>query len=147
MKNYEVVNDLIEINNDRVAGYTKAAGKSSDKDLQDLFEFMVTQSREFINELRRLVRKEGEEPVEGTTLKGKIYRAWMEVKISFSGNDRKAVLASCEYGEDAAQKAYTSALESDDLSTEVRSVIIDQQEVLRRSHDRIKQLRDKEVVG
>jgi hypothetical protein len=33
----------------------------------------------------------------------------MDVKVSFSGNDRQAILESCEFGEDAAQKAYKDA--------------------------------------
>ena len=67
----------------------------------------------------------------------------MDLKATFTGKDRKAILASCEYGEDAAQKAYETALSSDaELSSEIRQLIMDQKANLRRSHDRIKQLRD-----
>ena len=82
-------------------------------------------------------------PAEGTTTKGKIYRVWMDVKATFSGKDRKAILASCEFGEDAAQKAYDSALASDaDLPVEIRQLIMDQKTSLKKSHDRIKRMRD-----
>ena len=141
----EILNDLIEINNDRVRGYEKASKETNtkDADLRSLFDDMATDSRRYANELSRFVRERGETPSDGTTLRGKLYRAWMDVKATFSGSDRKAILASCEFGEDAAQKAYKDALASDaELPAEVRQVIVDQQSNLKQSHDRIKKMRD-----
>lgn len=144
-KTAEILNDLIEINNDRVRGYEKASKETNtkDADLRSLFDDMATDSRRYANELSRFVRERGETPSDGTTLRGKLYRAWMDVKATFSGSDRKAILASCEFGEDAAQKAYKEALASDaELPAEVRQVIVDQQSSLKQSHDRIKKMRD-----
>lgn len=144
-KTAEVLNDLIEINNDRIRGYERAAKETDvkDVDLRALFLDMTTESRRYVTELTKHVQRRGEEPAEGTTLRGKIYRAWMDVKATFTGKDRKAILASCEFGEDAAQRAYDEALKTDaELPTEVRQLIMDQKTSLRRSHDRIKALRD-----
>ena len=141
----EVLNDLIEINNDRVQGYEKAVKETDtkDADLRMLFEEMASESRKYANELIQHVAGTGNEPADGTTLKGKIYRVWMDVKAGFSGNDRKAILASCEFGEDAAQKAYEQALASDaDMSVETRQLIMEQKIALRKSHDKIKHMRD-----
>jgi uncharacterized protein (TIGR02284 family) len=142
-KSAEVLNDLIQINNDRVAGYERAAKEANAKDLDliSLFNDMAAESRQYLSELRRYVQTTGEEPAEGTTFSGKIYRVWMDVKATFTGKDRKAILASCEFGEDAAQKAYEMALD-EDLSPEIRQLVVDQKASLRRSHDRIKRLRD-----
>jgi uncharacterized protein (TIGR02284 family) len=69
----------------------------------------------------------------------------MDVKATFTGKDRKAILASCEFGEDAAQKAYDEALSSEaELPAEVRQLIMDQKLSLKKSHDYIKALRDKQ---
>jgi uncharacterized protein (TIGR02284 family) len=144
-KTAEILNDLIEINNDRIRGYERASKEtdSKDADLRALFDDMATDSRRYVNELSRFVVNRGEQPAEGTTLRGKIYRAWMDIKATFTGNDRKAILASCEYGEDAAQKAYDQALASDaEIPTDVRQVIMDQKMKLRQSHDRVKRMRD-----
>jgi uncharacterized protein (TIGR02284 family) len=142
-KSAEVLNDLIQINNDRVAGYERAAKETDAKDLDliSLFNDMASESRQYLSELRRSVQSVGEEPAEGTTFSGKIYRAWMDVKATFTGKDRKAILASCEFGEDAAQKAYEQAL-NEDLDADVRQLVVDQKASLRKSHDRIKRLRD-----
>lgn len=145
----EVLNDLIEINNDRIRGYEKAIEetKPGDADLRALFVTMASESRSYANDLRRYVTVAGEDPAEGTTMRGKIYRAWMDVKATFTGKDRKAILASCEYGEDAAQRAYEDALASDaEMSADVRQLITEQKSSLKRSHDKIKALRDAQTA-
>jgi uncharacterized protein (TIGR02284 family) len=141
----EVLNDLIRINNDRIEGYKRAVKESddSDVDLKAIFSRMEDESRQYVSELTREVVKLGGEPAEGTTASGKIYRAWMDVKATFTGSDRAALLSSCEYGEDAAQKAYQEALTTDEaLTTEVRQLIANQQASLKVSHDTIKKYRD-----
>jgi uncharacterized protein (TIGR02284 family) len=141
----DILNDLVKINNDRMEGYTKAISetKDTDSDLKAIFEAMKIESFQNRRELVALVEQLGEKRAEGTRLDGKIYRAWMDVKASFSGNSRKSVLENCEFGEDAAQKAYKTALDSDgDLTTDVKQTLLKQQRQLRMSHEKIKQMRD-----
>jgi len=143
-KNAEILNDLIKINNDRIKGYEKAAKETNvkDADLRSLFTDMAAESRNYVDQLETQLAGRGPSPDDSTTVSGSIYRAWMDVKALFTGKDRKAILASCEYGEDAAQKAYNSALEETGISPEVRQVITDQKAKLRKSHDTIKRMRD-----
>jgi uncharacterized protein (TIGR02284 family) len=142
MKHVETLNDLIRINNDRVDGYNKAALQTADEDLRTLFTSLASQSSQFAAELKKHVRSEGEDPAEGTTVSGKIYRTWMDVKAKFGGDDRKGLLSSCEFGEDAAQKAYKMALEDDDLPVDLRMLITDQKATLKQAHDKIRDMRD-----
>src|SRR5215467_15827315 len=128
-KAIEVLNDLIRINNDRVAGYEKALNNTDEAnvDLRNIFNRMAQDSRNYSRELTDQVQRLGGDPASGTTASGKIYRVWMDVKSGFSSSDRKSVLEECEYGEDAAQKAYEKALASDDeLPTDIRTVIQDE---------------------
>ncbi len=141
----DVLNDLIEINNDRVTGYEKAidAIDANDVDLKTIFRKMADESIGYRNDLSAQVSKLGGDVAEGTTGLGKIYRAWMDVKTTFSTNDRQSTLESCEGGEDAAQKAYKEALESDaEMSAEVRQLIASQQSELKTAHDLIRKYRD-----
>jgi uncharacterized protein (TIGR02284 family) len=133
-KNVAVLNDLIEINNDRVTGYEKAAKETAreDADLRTVFMEMADESRTYLGELKNLVQNAGEVPATDTTKRGKIYRVWMDLKSAITGHNRKAILASCEFGEDAAQRAYNAALEENELSTEVRSVITEQRSSLKK---------------
>jgi uncharacterized protein (TIGR02284 family) len=144
----EVLNDLLKINNDRIEGYEKASEEANDVDLKTIFRTMADESRRYANQLSQLINAHGGDPVSGsTTTSGKIYRVWMDVKATFTGKDRKAILDSCEFGEDAAQAAYKNALASNELSAEARELIIAQQESLRDSHDMIKQFRDLQKIA
>ena len=140
-----VLNDLIEINNDRVVGYERAIKESSDSDvdLKGIFNEMADQSRKYSSELKQEVMQLGGEPSTGTTNSGKVYRVFMDLKAAITGKDRESILGSCEYGEDVAQRAYEAALESDaTMSTEIRQLISTQKSNLKTSHDMIKKYRD-----
>jgi uncharacterized protein (TIGR02284 family) len=143
-----ILNDLIEINNDRIIGYEKAIQelKDGDDDLKALFASMIDESRQARMALGTEVQALGGEMESGTstTNSGKIYKAWMDVKAVFTGHDRKTVLNNCEFGEDAAQKAYDLALKSQDLPAFLREMVSKQKHTLRGSHDEIKALRNEE---
>lgn len=143
-----VLNDLIEINNDRIVGYEKAIEelKSEDADLSTLFQRYIAESRQYAQELSHEITRLGGSPTTGTTNSGKIYRVWMDLKAVVTGHDRKTVLENCEFGEDAAQKAYDMALNSDDtqLDTPLRDLLVRQKAQLRIGHDEVKRLRDLE---
>ena len=69
-KTAEILNDLVEINNDRVRGYEKASKETEakDADLRSIFDELATESRRYSNELGQYVRQSGEKPAEGTTV-------------------------------------------------------------------------------
>ena len=141
----ETLNDLVQINNDRIEGYEKAAEetKDIDVDLKTIFIKMAEESIKYKTELVNEISKLGGEPATGTTGLGKIYRVWMDVKATFTGKDRQSVLEACEFGEDAAQKAYRDALASDaEIDADTRQLITSQQASLKTSHDIIKKYRD-----
>ena len=144
----EVLNDLIQINNDRVTGYERALKelKDGDTDLKGIFTGYIDQSRNLRNALGTEVQTLGVKMDDSTTASGKIYRAWMDVKTLFTGNDRQTVLNNCEYGEDAAQKAYKEALKTDNLPAYLFALINRQKDELKKSHDEIKSFRDQEKL-
>ena len=143
----EILNGLVQINNDRIVGYEKAMNelKEEDSDLKALFLGMIHESRSYKMALSTELNVLGEETDADTTTSGKIYRAWMDIKAIFTGHDRKTVLANCEFGEDAAQKAYQMALEDEDLTGNLRSIVAEQKQSLKLSHDQIKALRDQQA--
>ncbi|WP_431217653.1 PA2169 family four-helix-bundle protein [Puia sp. P3] len=73
---------------------------------------------------------------------GSIHRAWLELKATFTGHGRHAILASCEYGEDAIQKAYESALSGEHLPEYLSTIVLQEKTELRAVHDEIRALRD-----
>lgn len=145
-----ILNDLIEINNDRVVGYEKSIQelKPEDADLSTLFRRYIQESQQYANELRQEVSRLGGEPTrDGTTNSGKVYRVWMDLKAVVTGHDRKTVLANSEFGEDAAQKAYDMALNGDtELEMSLRELLVSQKAKLKVGHDEVKRLRDLEAA-
>jgi uncharacterized protein (TIGR02284 family) len=140
-----VLNDLIRINHDRVVGYEKAIDelKDGDLDLKTLFNRYINESRQYAMELTTEVSRLGGDPADGTTNSGKIYRVWMDLKAAVTGHDRETVLNNCEFGEDAAQKAYDMALNSEvEFETSLRDLIVRQKAALKVGHDEVKRLRD-----
>ena len=145
----EVLNDLIQINNDRITGYERAIKelKGGDEDLKTLFLSFIDQSRNIKIALGTEVQVLGGDMEKGTTGSGKIYRAWMDVKAMFTGHDRQTVLDNCEFGEDAAQKAYKSALETEKLPAYLFTLINRQKTELKSAHDEVRALRDQEKLA
>ena len=144
----EVLNDLVQINNDRMEGYRKAIEdtKSSGFDYNNLFNQMIGQSSKYKQELiNEINSKGGDAERESTTNSGKIYRMWMDVKSAFAGKNDKSALELCEFGEDAAQKAYDEALKSSvEIPASTRGLLVTQKDELKKSHDLIKAHRDME---
>lgn len=146
-KALKALNNLIEINNDRVEGYETASKETDSVELKGLFSSWKGTSESILSELRSEVRNLGGEPEEGTRVTGKFFRAWMDVKAALTGNNRHEILSSCEFGEDKAQETYQDVLENyaNDLSAQQTSMIREQKSRLMADHDKVKALRDAEA--
>jgi uncharacterized protein (TIGR02284 family) len=141
----ETLNDLVQINNDRIVGYEKALEDTKgDSHYNTLFNQMISQSRGYKQKLVQQVRTiGGDADWNETTNSGKVHRVWMDLKAAFTSKSDKSALDSCEFGEDAAQKAYEAALTSDTpMPADVRALLVSQKSELRVSHDLIKKERD-----
>jgi uncharacterized protein (TIGR02284 family) len=143
----DVLNDLIRINNDRIQGYAKATeelNKPGYDNARPMFLERTHESRVFVNELSSAVGRLGGEPAENTTASGKLYRTWMDLKTAFTGGSAKSVFELCEFGEDAALKAYDEALEDETVwSEEIFNMLTRQRQMIREAHDAIKRYRDR----
>ena len=107
---------------------------------------MAAKSRMLNSQLAIEVRKYGGQPTESTTTLGKAFRVWMDFKAALTGKNRKAILNSCEFGEDSAQDTYANAIknESDLLPAYLLKFISEQKALLREDHNHVKSLRSKE---
>lgn len=143
----EVLNDLVQINNDRITGYEKALRETrpEDDDLKILYATMIAESHRNKIALATEVQALGAEVEQGTTTSGKIYRAWMDIRAIFTGNSRLTILANCQAVEDATQEAYHSALEHEALPAYIRDLLVRQDEALRSNHEEIRLLREQFV--
>lgn len=136
-----LLNDLIAVHNDRLAGYEQAAREVDDPDLRSLFREMTSRSHRFKSELSDEVMSMDEEPTEGATTSGRALRTRMDLQEALTIKDRKAILNSCAIGEYAALRTYREALDSD-AQLPLRELIEKQFITLRQDHDRLRRLRD-----
>lgn len=143
MANTSVINDLIEINNDRIAGFEKAMTDIKDEnvDLKMLFQKYVEQSRKNGQELAAIVG-DPDSIETGTSIAGTLHRTWIDVKSLFGGNDRASILSEAERGEDAIKKAYQETITNGNLTGKALEVVTEQSTGIKAAHDEIKALRD-----
>lgn len=145
-KKIDLLNEAIEINNDRIKGYEKAIEIAADanlRELQTLFKSYIEQSQQFIIELKPLLKQYHVEPESGTNLTGKIFRIWMDIKSAISPSISQAILDTCERGEDEFKETYKEIL-SESLDDYRNLVDILQMQLSKQieAHQHIKELRD-----
>lgn len=138
-KTIDALNSLIVINNDRIEGYKTAEAEAKETDLKmlfsDLMETSINNRKELIDEIAIL---DGTIE-EGTRITGKFFRVWMDLKVAFTGNDRKIILESCEYGEKVALDQYEKVLRDDNQrdNVKIKDLLIKQQELLKSDYAKI----------
>ena len=140
----DALNKLVQINNDRIEGYGNATNETEDVELKRLFNGMMAKSQMLKSQLANEVIQRGGKPTESTTTLGKAFRVWMDFKAVLTGKDRKAILASCEFGEDAAQDTYAGVIKNgnDELPSYIITLITEQKAQLSQDHNRVKSLRN-----
>lgn len=142
-----LINDLIQINNDRIAGYQKAKEIAKHYKIEDyngIFNEYINQSEIFIQELKPYLEIQGETKPHDTMISGKLFRIWMEIRTAISGNDKKSLLASCEQGEDAFKKTYKEVVENEgwEITHDLLLLIEKQLAIQLDAHGYVKTLRD-----
>jgi len=145
----ELLNDLVRINIDRVAGYEKGthAEKGVDPGVRNIFYKLAMQSRSYINELHAEVLHLGGSPVGSGTNSGELYPFWQELRVDFGGKDTQSLLMASEAGETAVQKVYQFALDmGKDLPYNIMCLIRDQQIAMKRAFDLVKRYHDFTII-
>ncbi|MCR5889524.1 PA2169 family four-helix-bundle protein [Hymenobacter sp. J193] len=136
--------ELLLFVNDRIAGYERAVAESQDAELRGYYKQLVSQSQQFATDLNSHLARVGGQREDETTLKGKVYRAWMDAKAAVTGNDEKAILGSNVYGEEWALKAYEDALRDQTLNGPVRQAIQRQYFLSQKTYKHLKSLEKKQ---
>ncbi len=143
--NIETFNDLIRAHRDRISEYERAtlSLKPQEAGLSTIFSEIIKESQQCIADINSRIVSDGNIPEEVISIEGKIYRAWIDLKVTFSSNPNYSLLDICEKGEDAMLKAYRDALKNPGtLSPDDLNLLSSQREVVKKTHDLIKAKRD-----
>jgi uncharacterized protein (TIGR02284 family) len=126
-------------------GFLKGAEKLADSSRPELaatFRRFSAQREDYYNELQDLARTYGDSVDEDAgSLAGSLHRGWMALKDTFAGSDPEGVLDVAEQGEDHALSDYDDAMK-EDISPDLRAVIMRQQVGVEAAHDEVRNLRD-----
>jgi uncharacterized protein (TIGR02284 family) len=79
------LNELIQINNDRILGYEMAYRECTDFSLRNIFYDIATDSRKFKEELAKEVSLLGGATREKTSTSGKICEVWRNLRTALIG--------------------------------------------------------------
>ncbi|SMB98277.1 hypothetical protein SAMN00120144_1034 [Hymenobacter roseosalivarius DSM 11622] len=143
-KKADTLQELLLFVNDRIEGYKKAVDESQDTELTSYYKQLVSQSQRFAGELNDHLRQQGGEREEGTTIKGKIYRRFMEATAAVTGHSEKTILATNIHGEMWALKAYKEALSDRTLTGALRQEVERQHTQSQQTYDKLKRLVEKQ---
>ena len=120
------LNHLISIANDGKYGYENASADTEDATLKQMFHQYSLERAGYAEVLKREVTKAGGTPETGGGPLGALHRTWMDIKSAISSGNREAVLNACITGEEAAVKAYSDAVNKDNVPTTAKQVITEQ---------------------
>src|ERR1017187_8887336 len=90
----EVLNDLVKIHDDRIAGYRQALARLSlisiDTNLKVEFDKIISEGeyykQQLLQKIKELTSSDGTQSV----ICGKIYSAWRDLKVAFSRKTQEA---------------------------------------------------------
>lgn len=140
-KTVSVLKELLEFVNDGIKGYNTAADETTDEHLRSFCLQHALEREEFADEISRIIKNCGGEPENNGTIKGALYRQWMDVKATFTNSDDDAITASCLYGEEWALRAYEDAMtQSFDLTAEAKTCVVQQRQKIEIAYEELKEM-------
>ena len=139
-----VTSDLMKTLEDGKDGFAKAAGlvEQDSPEVAATFRRLGEQRSSFYDELHKMAIDYGDPIEESGTIAAAIHRGWMTLKDAVSGSDPAGVLDAAVQGEEYAVKSYETALESSDLSSGLRLVLVRQMTDVSSAYIEVKALRE-----
>ncbi|MGI9649940.1 PA2169 family four-helix-bundle protein [Chryseobacterium sp. RLHN22] len=137
-KTVATLNDLLNITNDRIKGFTKVEDKVWDSypALKLDYDQMVRESKVMRADLIDLINERGGEVDDTSTIAGALHRGWIDVKNSFSGDHAESTIQNVIFGEKAAINSYQEALQNGNLCPQSTIVVANQHMQLQTSYQK-----------
>ena len=126
------LNTLIATTIDSVKGYEDAASNSEAGRFQEMFRKRASERQRVVEQLRDEVRRLGGNPEDDGSFMGATHQRFLDLKAAITGRDDKAIIN---------EDKFETALGSDELSGESRSVVESCFQSVREGHDQMSQLK------
>ena len=135
------LNTLIATTIDSVTGYENSAKDIENERFAEIFRQRANERQQVVEDLRSEVRRLGGDPEDSGSFMGKTHQRFEDLKAAITGQDEQAIINEVERGEDYLKEKYETALNSDALSGESRSVVERCYQSVRSGHDQMSQLK------
>jgi len=135
------LNTLIETTIDSITGYEESAQNVDNERFRQIFRERADERQQVVSQLREEVRRLGGDPEESGTFLGKAHQRFEDLKAAVTGRDEKAIINEVERGEDYLKEKFETALNSEHLSGESRTVVESAFQSVRAGHDQMSQLK------
>jgi uncharacterized protein (TIGR02284 family) len=118
------LNDLIQIAADGRDGYENAAENIDDHSAKASFRKFSQERAAYVSQLQQEVIGLNGKPKESDgDIQGALHRTWLDIKATFTGGDRDAIIDGCITGEESAVESYEKALEKDYIQGRTRELL------------------------
>ena len=107
---------------DSVEGYRQAIDKANHPQLKQALEQRCQQRQQTLETMNSELQRQGDELVTNGTISGEAHRLWTNITSVFEDGDEVAA-ERVEEGEDYLKGKFESALESDNLESQERSIV------------------------
>ena len=135
------LNTLIATTIDSITGYENSAKDIDNERFAQLFRERANERQNVVQELRNEVRRLGGDAEDDGSFLGKTHQRFEDLKAAITGQDEQAIINEVERGEDYLKEKFETALNSDTLSGESRSVVERCYQSVRSGHDQMSQLK------
>ena len=135
------LNTLIATTIDSITGYEDSAQNIDNERFREIFRQRANERQEVVESLRAEVRRLGGNPEDDGSFMGKAHQRFEDLKAAVTGRDEKAIIKEVERGEDYLKEKFETALNSDELTGESRSVVERCFQSVRAGHDQMSQLK------
>jgi uncharacterized protein (TIGR02284 family) len=135
------LNTLIATTIDSITGYENSAKDIDNQRFAEIFRQRASERQQVVQDLREEVRRLGGNPEDDGSFLGKTHQRFEDLKSAITGQDEKAIINEVERGEDYLKDKFETALNSDALSGQSRSVVERCYQSVRSGHDQMSQLK------
>jgi uncharacterized protein (TIGR02284 family) len=142
-----VINTLLATLTDSINGYRDSAENIQNGSFKQLFLDSAEERSRVAEDLRAEVRRLGGDPDDDGSFMGKTHQVFLDLKAAVTGHDDKAIINEVERGEDYLKEKFETALQSDKLIGETRSVVERAWASVRSGHDRIAEIKHSMDAG
>lgn len=143
----EKLNHLTAILNDSSEGFLTAANYARNKDLENFFERLSYQRKDFARDIKKIMKSMGEYTSSADGFLSLLHRTWKDMSYQLKSRDKDAVKTCCVIGEKFTSNYYESILGEEDIPEPIKNLLQLQLESIQNSLHQFQLAKNGEVIA